>query len=123
MIDIHTKLNKGDFILFKPLNNYAFLNWASITIGIVGHYDNIHSLSGLCETYFKYFKISGIVHEKENLVFCGYKNKFLLIGGKLKPTKEHTVDDIVEIYKMNKDEIRDFRDEIIKIKILDRLTK
>ncbi len=105
-IDKHTKLNKGDCILIKQKEN-SFENAVKSYVGILRDYDNKKFLSGCIEKLYINFKISGIIREIENVVFCWYKKSFMVLSG-LELFTDYKIDCEVDIFKLSKKEAKEF---------------
>ena len=116
-----SEINKGDVVLIRFLEDDKFENNMVLNFGILRErYDNKNSLSGCLSEMTTFYKISGIRRKWKNpRVFCWYKTSFKLLGGK--EGHNYAQNDEVEIFKLNKEEISELRNLIIKHKIVENL--
>lgn len=123
-INFNSKLNKGDWILIKKQKT-SFNDLYVELVGVVRNYDNLKSLSGVIEKFYRNYKISGVINEYPDYrVFAWYKKGFVVLCD-VEFSNNITLEDeegnkvnYVKIYKLNKKEINKFNWHMIKLKML-----
>ncbi len=114
------KLKKGNFILLKShyLKNDDY-------IGVVRNYDNKKSLSGcFSKGYIKYNLSINIEEVNSHLVFCWYKDGFIIlrkVDGQNYLISELSDLKRVDLFKLNEEEKEKFKSLVIKTKIANSL--
>ena len=122
LIGHNFKLNKGEYVLIKP-QKVSFENSMREIIGVIRNYDGINSQSGCFLNGWMNYKISGIVKEiKYPFVIAWYKGNFLLLSGDKLGLFDHkrkdTSDIEVNLFKLNKNDIKKFKSYILKTQII-----
>lgn len=114
-------LEKGEYILLKK-RRVSFDTFTKSYIGVVKKYDGVSSQGGVLEKSYIYYHLSGIIKEiSYPEVFAWYKKGFLILQDMETRKFNGLLNDFVDLYKMDKKEIAEFKGRIIKNKILKKL--
>jgi len=116
------KLKKGTYILFRK-REINFDTFLKSYIGIVRDYDGVNSKSGVLskKAYIHYHLSGEIIEVDRHHVFAWYKDGFILLQDMETKKFNGRLDDFVDLYKMDKKEITEFKGRITKNKILKNL--
>ncbi len=115
------KLKKGDYLIFNK-REISFDNMIKSYIGVVSHYDGVNSESGVLSSVHRVYHLSGNI---ETVccprVFAWYKTGFIVLQDLDTGEYLSSLDNFVDVYKMDKKEIDRFKGIILKHKILIKL--
>ncbi len=117
------KLRKGDYLVFRK-REVSFDNMIKSYIGVVRDYDGVNSKSGcLSSVHIVYHISENIKRASFSLpsVFAWYKTGFLILQDLETGEYSSLLDNFVDVYKMSRKEIAEFKGKILKHEILIRL--
>lgn len=114
-------LKKGDYLFFKR-RDINFDNFVKSYIGIVRNYDGVSSKAGVLSKPYIYYHLSGEIREVNDMCcFAWYKKGFLILQDLETRKYNGSLNDFVDVYKMDGKEIAEFKGKITKNKILKTL--
>lgn len=110
-------LKEGDYISLRRKEHQQVSY-----VGVVRNYDGVSSKSGVLKKLYIYNHLLGEIIEIDDMgVFAWYKKGYIVLKDLETGKYDGLLNDFVDLYKMNKKDIIEFKGKITKSKILKQL--